>query len=289
MENLTNIIYQARFALKSNWLHAVQILEAGLKTNPEAIDLYIELAEIYDQKGIYKKSLQYYQKVLNHDPLHVYARFKSGNIYLTMDAPKLAIHHYNNIKENYPEALFNKAIAYNALRKNEEAIKTLKILVSLPEKMLQGYKYLIELLVVFDKTKDAHKYLNEAEETFGLTPAIHFLKAMVFAREKKYLKAYHEYLLASRDATEHPQVHHILASIAASIKQFPNAIKHLKDAIAINNINIVAVQDLINLLVKLKIVNTSVEFEEYFESFESATIDIARNYFINEIQKGANI
>ena len=286
MENINNIIYQARFCLKSNWIQAVNILENALKTNPEAEEIYLELADIYFTKSAFKKTLEYYQKALKVNPNNSFSRFKIGNIYLELDEPKLAIYHYDKITEDYPEALYNKAIAYRGMQKHDEAIKTLKELINHPVKMINAYRYLVEILVMFGKTKEAFRYINDAAAVFGDVCLIHYLKGVVFFREKNFLSSYYEYTLAARDDTEYPHIHRVLSRLAIAIGMVPNAYKHLKDAIRLHKNDRSAVSELVELLLTNQIVSNKDELIEYFKDFDDNITDTAISFYDRLIKKG---
>ena len=285
MENFNNLIYQARYVLKSNWLQAVNILENALKDHPEAEEIHMELAEIYSSKGAYEKTLQCYQKVLNLNPNHSYARFKTGNIYLELQEPKLALYHYDKITEDYPEALYNKAIAYRNMQKYDDAVKTLKVLINHPTKMIGAYKYLVELLVMFGKTKEALRYIDEAEQVFGSICTTHYMKGLVYSREKNIIRAYNEYLYASKDDSEYPHIHRLLAKLALVLGQTPNALKHLKDAIFFHKGDTEALQDLVELIVKQKIVKDVDELREYFQGYNEEIRELAVMFYEKAIKE----
>ena len=285
MENINNILYQARFYIKTNWLHAVKILEDALKENPEEIDLYLELADIYYQRDAFKKTLEYYQKVLKLDEDHSLARFKIGNIYLELHEPKLAIFHYDKIKEDYPEALYNKAIAYRNMQKPDEAVKILKALTKHPVKMICAFKYLAELLLMFGKTKEAFRYINEAETVFGKNSTIHYLKGLAYSQEKNYIASYTEYMKVLSDAAEFPQIHRLLGRASELLGHLPNALKHFKDAIYNRNGESGEIYDFVEFVLKHKIVHSKDELENLVEDFDDITISVAMEIYENMMKK----
>ncbi|MCL2062770.1 MAG: tetratricopeptide repeat protein [Candidatus Cloacimonetes bacterium] len=272
MDNFNNILYQARFHVKTNWLKAIKILEDALEEHPNSEELLLEIADIYHQRGLVKKTLQYYQKVFKIDESHPLARFRSGNIYLELHEPKLAIYHYDKIKEDYPEALYNKAIAYRNMQKPDEAVKILKNLVEHPVKMLCAYKYLVEILLMFRKSKEAFKYIDDAIMAFGKSPTTHYLKGLTYSQERNYIAAYTEYLQAAKDDYEHPHIHTILAKTAELIGLLPNALRHLKEAIRCHNVNSGEIYDLVEFVIRHNIINNKEELTDLLNEFDDITI-----------------
>ena len=272
MDNVNNIIYQAKFALKNNWLMAINILDNALKTFPDSEEIYMELAEIYHSKNAHKKTMDCYTKVLKINPQNDLARFKLGNLYLEMNEPKLAIVSYNKIKEDYPEALYNKAIAYRTMQKHDEAIKTLKELVTHSVQMINAYKYLVEILIMFGKTKEASKYVELAKNSFGNTCMVHYLRGLVFAREKNLIGAYHEYMIASREDAEYPHIHGLLGKLAEAIGQSHLVLKHLKNAVRSSHDNTNSINELVIHVVNNRLANNVDDFIALLDGFDESIV-----------------
>ena len=289
MENVNNVIYQAKFALKTNWLLAVKILEDALVKFPENEDIYVELAEIYTSKEVYKKALEYYQITLNINPKNDFARFKTGNIYLELGEPKMAIIHYDKMTEDYPEALFNKAIAYKSLHKLDDAVVTLKKLTEHSVQMIGAYKYLVEILVTLGKLKEAVNYIDKARKSFGDVFLLHYLRGLVYEREKNLIGAYHEYMIAAREDSEYPHVHKTLAKLADAIGQKNQVLKHLRKAIRQRFDVWSSIKEFVEHVVKYDLVNDLDGLRELMSDFDDLVFSHAKKIYLElRGQNGTN-
>ena len=283
MDNPDNIIHQARFFMRTNWLQAVKVLEEGLKTFPDAKELYLELAEIYTQRKSYNKALQYYQKVVNIDPFHTLSRFKIANIYLDLDEPKLALYHYNKIDNAFPEAKYNKAVTFYRLQMYQEAIDLLKEVVTCKDPVHNAHFLLIELLLLVGKVKEAYHYIDKAVEVYGNTAHIHYLKGTAHAYQKNWLAAYNDLLQALPSYLDNPRIHQKLGIAAENIGRVDKAIAHLKDAISLRNDDKLSVVELIKILVKYRIVTDKDELQTLMKDHDKETVKMALRFYENYV------
>jgi len=281
MSDCINILHQARFYLRTNWLHAVKILEDGIDLHPKSIDLSLELADIHNQKKSYKKALQYYQKVLNLEPKHPFARFKLANVYLDMDEPRLALMQYEKIGDDFPEAKYNKAIAYYRLMMYDEAIQVLKEIVDSNGAIHNAYYLLVELLISVGRLKEGMVYLDKTVEIHGNSPNVHYLKGTAFSYQKNWLSAYSEFMKALPGYTDNAKIYIKLGIAAENIGQVDKAIQHLKDAIRFNDEDKLAVIEFIKILVKYKIVADKEELAELMKEHDKETVTMALKFYEN--------
>lgn len=290
MENYNNFIYQARFLVKSNWLQAVQILEEAIQNHPDAKALYFELADIYKQKKSLKKVIDNYQKILNLDDKDTLARFKLANTYLEMDEAKIALYHYNKIEEEFPELLYNKALANYYMLKYNDAIKALSKLIEISPKANTAYTFLIELLINNNKLNKAFNYLNLYESRFGTTPNINYLRGFAYLQKNNWLAAYNEYLLALPGFQDNYRLHHFLALSAEKIGQIDKALQHYKNAIDLKKEDKTVILDFIKFITNNNLwdkllpntkpsANKKKELKKILNGVDEATINMALKFF----------
>jgi len=266
MEDYQQAIHQARFLQKSNWIDAVRVLEEAIVANADVAELHIELAHLYYQRGssfwpenkqqnidnepYLKKALSCFHKALKLEPNDPSLLFKVGNIYLEMNEPRLALHYYEKITDDFPDALYNKAIAFEQNKEIKKAIKTLKELLYYPNVIENAYYFLIELLVNDESIEEAKQYLEIAENSFAENANLHYLKGIITASERNYFIAYYELLKTLPEYNQNAKVAHLLGLSADAIGLTKEAILHLKDAIMLRTNARGVYYDLLNILLK---------------------------------------
>lgn len=247
-----NYIWQARFALKNNWIMAVNILENAIKELPEDKSLYFELADIYANRKNYENAIENYEKILKLDSKDDYARFKLGNCYLSLDEAKLALSYYNEITEEMPEAMYNKAIALQRLNKMNESIKILKELIDMNPDSELPYFFLIEELVAMSKSEKALEYIKKAEVKFYDNPTLHFYKGVCFVSLENYLKGYNEYKIAEKLGLNTSNFYQAFGLCSQQIGKSQESIYYLEKALEISPKSTTIYLELIRLMLDLK-------------------------------------
>jgi len=272
-----NYIWQARFALKNNWLMAVNILLDAINEMPSDKSLYFELADIYSNRKNFDKAIEIYDKILKLDPTDDYARFKIANCYLSLNEAKLALCFYEEIKEFMPESLYNKAIAYQKLDKNKECISTLNELINLNPTSELPYFFLIEQYLSALKTDKAFKIIEKAEKQFENNPTLHFYKGVCFSYVNKHLNAYNEYRIAEKLNLENPNLLQALGISCSHIGKIEEAIAYFKQAINKNPDTSSAYLELIKILIEKKDFNEAENVVKQLASVNATTAALAKN------------
>ena len=283
MDN-NNIIHQARYLMKSNWIQALQVLEEALKKDPKDIDILSELADIYADKGSYKTALEYLQKAIKFDPKNATIRFKLANMYLELEQPALALSHYDKIENIHPEALFNKALSYYYLHQLNDAIDTLKECVASSTKLENAYFFLIELLLMLERTEECYVYINETKKNYGESPQLSYFLASNYEKENKWLPAYNEYLKALPGYKDNPKLYRSIAVSAENIGQIERAIYYLKEGIQVCRKD----KKLVILLVKIHLNNNLItcpeDLQNMIKDFDKNTVQMILNYYYKMIK-----
>jgi len=63
-QSLNNLILRAEALMKTNWLHAVQLLEEASQTHPEDPRALISLGEFYMRRQLYPQAISKLQSAL---------------------------------------------------------------------------------------------------------------------------------------------------------------------------------------------------------------------------------
>ncbi len=190
---IDNIILRANALVKSNWLHAVHILEAAVSANPNNPRLLQNLGDIFLQRQLYDKALTYYQDASAQQPNDSYLLFLIGNCYFAMGDYRLANSYFNQIPDPQPEVLYNKALTLAFLGQHQESIKIIRqILNILPDNPFI-YFLLIEQYLRTQNYDEALQYISKAELMFGRHNQLLLFSAIIHARKGIWLKAYHSF------------------------------------------------------------------------------------------------
>jgi tetratricopeptide (TPR) repeat protein len=202
-----------------------------------------------------------------------------------MDEPKLALYQYEKICDEYPEAKYNKAIAYYRLSMYEDAIKVLKEIVDSNGSVSNAHYLLVELLFSLGRIKDGMVYLNKAIDTHGTTPNIHYLKGVAYSHQKNWLGAYSEFLSAVPGYIDNPKIYLKMGIAAENIGQTEKAIQHLKEAVRLKDEDKFAVIELIKILVKYKIIADKTELRELMKEYDKETVEMALSFYDSVISE----
>ncbi|HXX57949.1 MAG TPA: tetratricopeptide repeat protein [Thermodesulfovibrionales bacterium] len=100
-----------------------------LQENPQDVDLWYRLADLYDRNGQYAEAVDTYKKVVEMKPDMGYAYFKMGTAYDRLNRPADAVPAFEEairLMPTYAAAYNNLGIAYGKLGKISEEIRVLK-------------------------------------------------------------------------------------------------------------------------------------------------------------------
>ena len=192
-KKLSNILWQAKMQLNTNWLESKRILQTGLIEFPKSVELLLFMAEIYFSKKLFRKAVGVYHQVLKIDPENENAIFQLANSFLAISEYKLAIDYYDRLYPNFPELLYNKAYAYSKIGRNDKSIAVLENIFYYKITSLLPYVFLAELYFLDGRHEDSIKTLEKAQLIFGKHGNISYLMGLAYYNLKNILKAYVEF------------------------------------------------------------------------------------------------
>ncbi|MDD3050506.1 MAG: tetratricopeptide repeat protein [Candidatus Cloacimonetes bacterium] len=247
MLEIENILWQARFQVKTNWLRACKILENGIREFPETKELYVELANIYIDRKLSKKSIEVLQNALKIDKNDSSILFKIANSFLSLKEYGLAIFYYDQINEYFPEALYNKAVTLARMGKNEESISALENLIRIPSDSILPYLFLIEEYISQKYYHKAISLINSVETGFGKTAKLAFFKGIAYFYQDNWLKAYVEFNLAEKMEFKNPNFYRIFGICCEKIGKTETGIEYLLKSIKMEPFNVTNYLELIKI------------------------------------------
>ncbi|MDD4309431.1 MAG: tetratricopeptide repeat protein [Candidatus Cloacimonetes bacterium] len=232
---ISNLVLRATALTKTNWLHAVYILEQALDEYPDNLRILLNLGEIYLERQIFVKALGYFQKAIAVKPNDPYILTIIGNCYYATGEYRLALSYYNKITDVTPEVLYNTALCLTYLGMNKESITVLdKLIQFLPDNPFIHFM-LIEQYMRIQNYETAFQYLTKAEKRFGNHKQLLLLSAILHAKRGIWLKAYHcfaEYNTMNRIVN--PEQLIAYSQAAQKIGMDNRAVELLKSALSFN-------------------------------------------------------
>lgn len=188
---LNNLIHRATSLLKSNWLHAVHLLEEARQMHPDNLLILTSLGDIFIQQMHYDKALDYYQQAHAIAPEDSQLLYLIGNCYFAINEYKLALSYLNQINDPPPEVLYNKALSLAFIGSYQESIMVIKQILKVLTDNPFIYFLLIEQYLRIQNYDEAQITIDIAQNKFGKHPQLLLLSAVVYSKKGIWLKAYH--------------------------------------------------------------------------------------------------
>lgn len=278
MKEIQNLIWQAKFEKKSNWIKAVKLLQDYIKEEPNNKQVLAELAEIFLEKKLYKKGIEYYQKILQLTPSNSNALFKIANSYLTLGEHKIALNYYDKIQDYFPESMYNKAIALNRMGKNNESIEILEKLVSSTPTTQLPYFFLIEQYLSKKNYRNAIKYLDIVEKRFGKQGKVFFLRGLSYSNLSNWLHAFVEFQDAQKMKYRTASFYRAFGIACEKIGKTDEAIEKMMESIKIEPFNTFTYVDLINIFLSHDRIIEAFEIAEQAKKISPLSSSISMLY-----------
>ncbi len=188
---INNLILRANALIKTNWLHAVHLLEQANDQFPDNIRIIMNLGDIFLERQLFEKALGYYQKASALRPENPHLLYLIGTCYFSMGEYRIANSYFNRITDPPPEVLYNKALSYAFMGSHKESIDTIHQILKVMEDNPFIYFLLIEQYIRIQNLEQAHEIIKIAESKFGKHRQLLLLSAMVNSKRGIWLKAYH--------------------------------------------------------------------------------------------------
>lgn len=228
MDKLKRVLFKAQSNKKTNWLLSKNVLEEAIKEFPNEKQIYLELAELLNSKKSYAKAIKNYQKALVYDKNNSDILFKIGTCFLNLNEFPLALDYYNQINDDFPELIYNKAFALSKINKIDQSIEYLKELIEKGTSNDVPYLFLSELYYTQGLFKKSIEILDKAERIFGKKGAIFFIKGSAYSQMENWLQAVDNYSKAYKLNFIYPNFYRNYALALEKIGNIGRAIKMLK-------------------------------------------------------------
>lgn len=251
LKEINNLIQRANALVKTNWLQAVSILQDALKEEPENLSLLVNLGDIYLERHLCEKALNYYHKAISLLPDNPQLLFLIGTCYFSLGEYRIANSYYNRIPDPPPEVLYNIALCYAFLGSYQESIDIINKILKVMDDNPFIYFLLIEQYIRIQNYDRAYDIILIAEKKFGKHRQLLLLSALVYGKKGIWLKSYHCFVeYESLGEITNPD--HLLsyANAAVNIGMDDRAIELLQKAQDINPYTNAVYEELIRLYIK---------------------------------------
>jgi tetratricopeptide (TPR) repeat protein len=268
-KDLHNLILRAEALMKTNWIHAVQILEKAALDHPDDPRPLISLGDFYQKRLLYKKAIKCFQSALKISPADNHLKLIIGNTYFAEGEYQLAIVYYDQIADPNPDVRYNKALALAYLGRHLDSIAIMRQLLDMIDNNPFIYFLLIEQLLRVEDYQSASQYIAKAEAKIGQHRHLQLLKALNYAHFQNWLFAYNAFHNFELSGDIHQTDHMLIyADCAVKCGMTDRAIVILEKGVEHNPYGMGLYEELIRLLIQR---NDRVRAKKYLRQ--------ARRYF----------
>jgi tetratricopeptide (TPR) repeat protein len=238
---------------KTNWLHAVDILEKASDDYPRERSIYLTLGDLFMRQRKFEQAIGAYQKALTLDAKDEHLMFIMGNCYLSLSDYRMALYYYDQVSLETPELLYNKALVYAYNGEHELSVHNLKLLLRQVIDNHNIHYFLAEELLRLHKYNEALERLEEMEKLFGIQRYQQILKGFVWNFKKIWLKSYMAFKIADDlSPIANPDHLHTYAQACWQIGQLDKGAELLNKAIEANPYISIIHEDLIRIYLQQK-------------------------------------
>lgn len=250
-QTLNNLILRAEALMKTNWLHAVQILEEAAETHPEDPRALISLGEFYMRRQMYPQAIAKLQSALQLSADDNLIKYLIGNCYFADGNYRMAVVYYDMIPSPWHDIRYNKALALAYMGKTQESVTIIRDLIREVDNNPFIYFLLIEQLLRGQEYQEAMHYVLLAEAKVGKHKHLQLLKALIYTRLEIWIKAYDAFSQADAGkGLGNPDYLHSYAVSAMRIGMYGKAVNLLNRALEENPYSSLYYEELLRLLIQ---------------------------------------
>jgi len=189
-QSLNNLILRAEALMKTNWLHAVQLLEEASQTHPEDPRALISLGEFYMRRQLYPQAISKLQSALQLSADDNLIKYLIGNCYFADGNYRMAVVYYDMIPSPWQDIRYNKALALAYMGKTQESVAIMRDLIKEVDSNPFIYFLMVEQLLRGQEYQEALHFVGLAEAKVGRHKHLMLLKALIYSRLEIWIKAY---------------------------------------------------------------------------------------------------
>jgi len=199
---------------------------------PKDPDSFIFLGNVFVAQGNLAKAAEAYEKALELDPKNLRAIENLGNYYAIVDPAKSLIYYqrYLDQEPRDPEMLFQLGMAQYKAGQVEKSISSFEKSLSLEPRQMAPHLALAE---IYDARKSTAAAIASFENAVALQPGhplVHSRLAHLYYSQKRWQDAYEQFDMARQSQPEDPTAHYWLARISEDQEKWAQAATHAQGA-----------------------------------------------------------
>ena len=216
---------------------AIGIIKNIIADDPEIIDAYFTLGNIYFKEGNYKEAIANFQESLERRPDDSFAIINIANAYRRMgnleEAEKFIL---DNIEKGISDSQFYFILGGIKViqEKNDEAIKYYQQCLSLNPSSSSSYNALAAIYLNKKDFAQAEKYVNQALELNPKLREAHYYLAQILEERNEHNKAIEAYKKELEYSPTHFRASFNLSRLYRVMGQGEEELKYLEKTIEIN-------------------------------------------------------
>ncbi len=175
---------------------AIRMIERIILEDPEVVDAYFTMGNLYFKENKFDKALEYFFQVLSRQPNNSFAVSNIANSYIMMkeldEAEKFLL---SIIDALPPDSQINLILGNinNAQRKYDTALAYYKKCMELNPASASAYNAIGGIYVVQNNLDKAEEFLREAEKRNSKLMNLHYYLAQLFEEREDFTQAEIEY------------------------------------------------------------------------------------------------
>ena len=192
-----NQISKAReLGLEGNFDQAISVINEIIKEDPDIIDAYFTLGNLYFKQRKFEKALEAFFEALDRKPDDAFTVINVANSYIQMsnleEAEKFILSFLPSLP---PDSLVNLVLGniYNSQKKYDLAIEYYNKCLELNPYSASAYNALGEIYIIQDKITEAERYLRKALELNPGLLNVHYNYAQLHEKKGDLCQAVEEY------------------------------------------------------------------------------------------------
>jgi arylsulfatase A-like enzyme/Flp pilus assembly protein TadD len=182
--------------LEGKFEPAVKMITEIIKEDPDIVDAYFTLGNLYFKEQKYEKALEYFFQVLDKKPDDAFTVINIANSYINLGELKEAEKFILSCIESIPpdsQVYFILGNIFNFQEKYDEAVRYYQKCMDLNPYSASAYSALGGVYVIQDKIEEAEEYLRKAMELNPELLNVHYNLAQLDEKKGDLIQAAEEY------------------------------------------------------------------------------------------------